>query len=115
MEKKSLKLRQILAEVEALDKMAAPSGLPNGDHANDIHEMIRQLESGLVTTVFFSKRKPEKRTCRVKLETKQLLWIRNSRQEGAGKEKKSNKKNYCHHFSVSHVRKYIVEEVNSNT
>ncbi|XP_064611128.1 1-phosphatidylinositol 4,5-bisphosphate phosphodiesterase gamma-1-like isoform X2 [Liolophura sinensis] len=65
--------------------MAAPSGLPNGDHANDIHEMIRQLESGLVATVFFSKRKPERKICRVKLETKQLLWVRNqnSRPEGA--------------------------------
>nr|XP_022335650.1 1-phosphatidylinositol 4,5-bisphosphate phosphodiesterase gamma-1-like isoform X2 [Crassostrea virginica] len=39
-------------------------------------EIYRCLERGLVVTIFFSKKKPEKKTLQVKLETRQLVWIR---------------------------------------
>lgn len=39
-------------------------------------EIFRVLERGLVVTIFFSKRKPERKTMQVKLETRQLVWIR---------------------------------------
>ncbi|XP_041375905.1 1-phosphatidylinositol 4,5-bisphosphate phosphodiesterase gamma-1-like isoform X2 [Gigantopelta aegis] len=64
--------------------MAAPitnGGLPSPD----VVEVLRPLEMGLVATVFFCRRKPERRTVRVKLETRQLMWIKSqgSRPEGA--------------------------------
>ncbi|XP_061198199.1 1-phosphatidylinositol 4,5-bisphosphate phosphodiesterase gamma-1-like isoform X2 [Saccostrea echinata] len=39
-------------------------------------EIYRCLERGLVVTIFFSKKRPEKKTLQVKLETRQLVWIR---------------------------------------
>ena len=70
--------------------MAAPivnGGLPSPD----VVEVLRPLERGLVATVFFCRKKPERRTVRVKLETRQLMWIKSqgSRPEGAGKPRLS--------------------------
>lgn len=39
-------------------------------------EIFRCLERGLVVTIFFCKKRPEKKTLQVKLETRQLVWIR---------------------------------------
>ena len=41
----------------------------------NIH-VLRVLERGLVLNRFFSKRRPEKRMFQMKLETRQLIWIR---------------------------------------
>lgn len=44
---------------------------------NDDWNRFRSLERGLVVTIFFGKnKKPEKRTLQVKIETRQLVWIR---------------------------------------
>ncbi|XP_071092078.1 1-phosphatidylinositol 4,5-bisphosphate phosphodiesterase gamma-1-like isoform X1 [Haliotis cracherodii] len=63
--------------------MAAPitnGGLPGPD----VVEVLRPIERGLVATVFFYRKKPERRTLRIKLETRQLMWIKSqgSRPEG---------------------------------
>ncbi|XP_076449870.1 1-phosphatidylinositol 4,5-bisphosphate phosphodiesterase gamma-1-like [Babylonia areolata] len=55
--------------------MAAPM-VNGGPPTPDIVEIFRHLERGLVTTIFFYKKKPERRTLRVQLETRQLLWIK---------------------------------------
>lgn len=47
-----------------------------GPPTPDIVEILRHLERGLVTTIFFYRKKPERRTLRVQLETRQLLWIK---------------------------------------
>lgn len=65
--------------------MAAPitnGGLPGPD----VVEVLRPIERGLVATVFFYRKKPERRTLRIKLETRQLMWIKSqgSRPEGTG-------------------------------
>lgn len=61
--------------------MAVANG-PN----SEIVDTLRNLERGLVVTIFFSRRRqgPERRTLKVKLETRQLLWIKaqGSRPEG---------------------------------
>ena len=57
-----------------------------GPPTPDVVEVLRHLERGLVTTIFFYRKKPERRTLRVKLETRQLLWIKaqGARPEGSG-------------------------------
>ncbi|XP_060063123.1 1-phosphatidylinositol 4,5-bisphosphate phosphodiesterase gamma-1-like [Ylistrum balloti] len=42
----------------------------------EIVDTLRNLERGLVVTIFFARRRPERRTLKVKLETRQLLWIK---------------------------------------
>ncbi|PVD20783.1 hypothetical protein C0Q70_18944 [Pomacea canaliculata] len=63
--------------------MAAPM-LNGGPPTPDVVEVLRNLERGFVTTIFFYRKKPERRTLRVKLETRQLLWIKShgARPEG---------------------------------
>lgn len=65
--------------------MAAPM-VNGGPPTPDVVEVLRHLERGLVTTIFFYRKKPERRTLRVKLETRQLLWIKaqGARPEGSG-------------------------------
>lgn len=67
--------------------------LANGPRDSEIMETLRYLEQGLVVTIFFAKKsgtkksqKPEKRTLKVKLETRQVVWIRaqGGRPEGTG-------------------------------
>ncbi|KAL5020958.1 hypothetical protein ScPMuIL_000113 [Solemya velum] len=55
--------------------MAAPP-IYNDVIPTDVIDIFRSLELGLVVTVYFYKKRPERRTLRVKLETKQLLWIK---------------------------------------
>ena len=57
-----------------------------GPPTPDVVEVLRHLERGLVTTIFFYRKKPERRSLRVKLETRQLLWIKaqGARPEGSG-------------------------------
>ncbi|KAK7114898.1 hypothetical protein V1264_000879 [Littorina saxatilis] len=64
--------------------MAAPM-VNGGPPTPDVVEVLRHLERGLVTTIFFYRKKPERRTLRVKLETRQLLWIKaqGARPEGS--------------------------------
>nr|ABM55782.1 phospholipase C gamma [Chaetopterus pergamentaceus] len=66
--------------------MAAPMPLQNGVSTSggvglatefNQHTMLRLLERGCVFTKFYPKKRPEKRTFQVKLETRQLIWIRN--------------------------------------
>ena len=53
---------------------------------NELHIIFRNLERGLVLTRFHCKKKPEKRTFQVKLETRELVWIRaQGNPEGTGK------------------------------
>ncbi|KAL3860223.1 hypothetical protein ACJMK2_010378 [Sinanodonta woodiana] len=64
--------------------MAAPvvyNGLPN----TEMLDVLMSLERGLVVTIFFCRKKPEKRTLKVKLESSQLVWIKaqGARPEGA--------------------------------
>ena len=47
-----------------------------GDIDNDNLTRLRCLERGLVVTIFFNRKKPERRTLQAKLETRQLSWIR---------------------------------------
>ena len=72
----------------AVEKMSAHvnSSLNGRPPTPDVVEVLRHLERGLVVTVFFHRKKPERRTLRVKLETRQLLWIKSqcSRPEGSG-------------------------------
>ena len=58
-----------------------------GPPTPDMLEVMRLLEMGLVTTIFFYRKRPERRTLKVKLESRQLMWIKNqtSRPEGIGK------------------------------
>ncbi|KAK6178523.1 hypothetical protein SNE40_013298 [Patella caerulea] len=60
--------------------MAAPipiaNGIGGGLSEPEIVEILRPLEIGLVTTLFFYRKKPERRTLKVKLETRQLIWIK---------------------------------------
>ena len=70
----------------AIHRNTDQSVLANGlDNPANIH-VLRVLERGLVLNRFFSKRRPEKRMFQVKLETRQLIWIRvaGSRPEGFG-------------------------------
>ena len=81
--------------------MAAPIGigLANGNVPDSaavggfvgIHSILRRLENGLLLKRFYSvkssKRKPEKRMFKVKLETRELVWTRHTtstRPEGSG-------------------------------
>ncbi|KAK3610357.1 hypothetical protein CHS0354_008630 [Potamilus streckersoni] len=64
--------------------MAAPvvyNGLPN----HEMLDVLMSLERGLVVTIFFCRKRPERRTLKVKLESSQLVWIRaqGARPEGA--------------------------------
>ncbi|VDI01690.1 Hypothetical predicted protein [Mytilus galloprovincialis] len=54
------------------------AALYNGNQIeNDDWARFRSLERGLVVTIFFGKNKrPEKRTLQVRIETRQLVWIR---------------------------------------
>lgn len=63
-----------------------PLSMPNG-MGNDINTVLRDLERGLVVGLFFPRKKPEKRTLSVRLETRQLIWVKTlgSRPEGTGK------------------------------
>ncbi len=51
----------------------------------NIH-VLRVLERGLVLNRFYSRRRPEKRMFQIKLETRQLIWIRvaGGKPEGIG-------------------------------
>ena len=65
----------------------AHQDLVNGVGAmHDIHEVMRALEGGSKLTRFYSRRKPEFRMFRVKLETRQLIWTRSigGKPEGTG-------------------------------
>ena len=58
-------------------KMATSSLVPNGNLLTpNMQSILRALERGLVLTRFSRKRNPERRTFQVKLETRQLTWIR---------------------------------------
>ncbi|XP_077982282.1 1-phosphatidylinositol 4,5-bisphosphate phosphodiesterase gamma-1-like [Glandiceps talaboti] len=63
----------------------AAAGLANGDiSSQELNELLRKLELGTVLTKFFPKKRPEKRTFQVKLETRQIIWSRVlGRPEGA--------------------------------
>lgn len=54
------------------------AALYNGNQIeNDDWARFRSLERGLVVTIFFGKNKrPERRTLQVRIETRQLVWIR---------------------------------------
>ncbi|KAL8563654.1 hypothetical protein ACOMHN_055288 [Nucella lapillus] len=64
--------------------MATPMA-NGGPPTPDVVEVLRILERGLSTTVFFYRKRPERRTLRVKLETRQVLWMKSqgSRPEGS--------------------------------
>ena len=51
---------------------------------NSTHGMMRALEGGLMITRYSFRRRAEKRMFQVKLETSQLIWMRNlgSRPDG---------------------------------
>ncbi|XP_002742254.1 1-phosphatidylinositol 4,5-bisphosphate phosphodiesterase gamma-1-like [Saccoglossus kowalevskii] len=65
----------------------AACALHNGEmspHSPELNELLRKLELGVVMTKFFPKKRPEKRTFQVKLETRQIIWSRVlGRAEGA--------------------------------
>lgn len=65
--------------------MAAPMIINGGPPTPDVVEVLRHLERGLVTSIYFYRKKPERRSLRVKLETRQLLWIKTqgARPEGS--------------------------------
>ena len=67
-----------------------------GPPTPDVVEVLRHLERGLVTTIFFYRKKPERRTLRVKLETRQLQWIKaqGARPEGAGRPDRKTGQNW---------------------
>lgn len=58
-----------------------------GPPTPDLVEIMRLLEMGLVTTIFFYRKRPERKTLKVKLESRQLMWIKTQagRPEGVGK------------------------------
>ncbi|CAG5116488.1 unnamed protein product, partial [Candidula unifasciata] len=64
--------------------MASAVMVNGGPPTPDIVEVMRLLEMGLVTTIFFYRKRPERRTLKVKLESRQLMWIKReaSRPEG---------------------------------
>ena len=70
-------------------KMATPSGSFAQNGRLNLPNILRALERGLVCTRFSKKRNPERRTFQVKLETRQLIWLRQvgsgSRPEGTGR------------------------------
>lgn len=72
--------------------MAAPP-IYNDVIPTDVIHTCGALELGLVVTVYFYKKRPERRTLRVKLETRQLLWIKaqGGRPEGTGMKKTPEK------------------------
>ncbi|XP_012935284.1 1-phosphatidylinositol 4,5-bisphosphate phosphodiesterase gamma-1 isoform X2 [Aplysia californica] len=47
-----------------------------GPPTPDMVEVMRILEMGLVTTIFFYRKRPERRTLKIKLESRQLMWIK---------------------------------------
>ncbi|BFZ19735.1 hypothetical protein BsWGS_22774 [Bradybaena similaris] len=56
--------------------MASVVMVNGGPPTPDIVEVMRLLEMGLVTTIFFYRKRPERRTLKVKLESRQLMWIK---------------------------------------
>lgn len=66
--------------------MASPL-MNGGPLTPDIVEVMRLLEMGLVTSIFFYRKRPERRTLKIKLESRQLMWVKGqtSRPEGIGK------------------------------
>ena len=69
--------------------MAALMPMINGGPPTpDMVEVMRYLEMGLVTTIFWSGKRPERRTLKVKLESRQLMWIKSqaARPEGTGEQ-----------------------------
>ena len=69
------KLEPAMAAV-IYDRNTEPEVISNGIlNPTNIH-VLRVLERGLVLNRFFSKRRPEKRMFQMKLETRQLIWIR---------------------------------------
>ncbi len=80
-------------------KMA--TSLVNGGGTADqttknIH-VLRVLERGLVLNRFYSRRRPEKRMFQIKLETRQLIWIRvaGGRPEGIGEYHTAHSDTLC--------------------
>ena len=64
-----------------------------GGTVSDVTRILQILERGLVLTRFSTRRRPEKRSFQVKLETRQLIWVRVAgRREGVGK---------CQNHSIS--------------
>ena len=66
------------------------NGSTGSSMSSVIHTTMRRLENGMLLKRFYSKRKPEKRMFQVKLETRQLVWMRpgntnSGRPEGCGK------------------------------
>ncbi|KAK0047907.1 1-phosphatidylinositol 4 5-bisphosphate phosphodiesterase gamma-1 [Biomphalaria pfeifferi] len=47
-----------------------------GPPSPDLVEIMRLLEMGLVTTIFFYRKRPERKTLKVKLESRQFMWIK---------------------------------------
>ena len=71
--------------VQKFSKMAAPiyNGLPDVE----LMTLIGSLETGKVVTIFFSKKRPERRTLEIKPLRGQLVWIKAQgvRPEGSSK------------------------------
>lgn len=70
--------------------MAAPmyNGLPDVE----LMTLIGSLETGKVVTIFFNKKRPERRTLEVKPLTGQLVWIKAQGVRPEGSSKLSKKK-----------------------
>lgn len=67
--------------------MATPNVMYNGGLSQKEIDVLISLERGLVVSIFFYKKKPEKRTLKIKPETRQLIWIKahGVRPEGTSK------------------------------
>ena len=67
-------------------KQSTNSGtaVPPSAISNSTHGIMRALEGGLMITRYSFRRRAEKRMFQVKLETRQLIWMRNlgSRPDG---------------------------------
>ena len=69
-------------------KMAAP--LYNGLPDVELMTLIGSLETGKVVTIFFAKKRPERRTLEIKPLSGQLVWIKAQGVRPEGSSKYSN-------------------------
>ena len=71
-------------------KMAAPGPMYNGLPDVELMTLIGSLETGKVVTIFFAKKRPERRTLEIKPLSGQLVWIKAQgvRPEGSSKYKR---------------------------
>lgn len=83
----------------------ACAGLTPNVFISEIDQIMNILERGTIVTRFYLKKRPEKRTLRLRKETRQLLW---SRTTGANNKNIDGNCNYIYFF-INTIIMYVLQ------